>query len=64
MFNGHHEALEFTLPSREWGQQWTEVLDTFVGGDELSGERLGTEVAAGGAVLVHPWTLVLLRRLG
>ncbi len=29
MFNAHHEALEFRLPPRAWGERWTQVLDTF-----------------------------------
>ena len=63
MFNAYHEALGFTLPSRDWAERWTEVLDTFLVDDEMSEERLGRELVAGGTVEVHPWSLVLLRRL-
>ena len=63
MFNSHHEALAFTLPSREWAERWTEVLDTFLVDDEMSEERLGKELVAGGTLEVHPWSLLLLRRL-
>ena len=63
MFNSHHQALTFTVPSREWAERWTEVLDTYLVDDEMSEERLGREVAAGGTLDVHPWSLVLLRRL-
>lgn len=31
MFNTHNQALEFTLPNREWGEQWVKVLDTASG---------------------------------
>jgi isoamylase len=63
MFNAHHEALDFKLPPKAFGARWTQVLDTFESADELSEERLGREVNAGGRVRVHAWSLVLLRRL-
>ena len=28
LFNAHHEALTFTLPSREWGHCWIKMIDT------------------------------------
>ncbi|HTU59305.1 MAG TPA: hypothetical protein VMF89_12740 [Polyangiales bacterium] len=28
MFNAHHEARDFTLPPRRWGEQWQLVMDT------------------------------------
>ncbi len=28
IFNAHHEPLEFTLPEVQYGNKWTEVLDT------------------------------------
>ncbi len=27
-FNAHHEPIEFTLPSAEYAQAWTVVVDT------------------------------------
>jgi glycogen operon protein len=27
-FNAHHEAVEFTVPSPEWGRRWTVLVDT------------------------------------
>jgi isoamylase len=27
-FNAHHEEIEFTLPSKEFGQTWLPVIDT------------------------------------
>ncbi len=63
MFNAHHEALEFRLPPKAWGERWTQVLDTFESADEMSEERLGRQLSAGGAVQVQAWSLVLLRRI-
>ena len=63
MFNAHHAALEFRLPPKAWGERWTQVLDTFENVDEMSEERLGKQVRAGGAVQVQAWSLVLLRRI-
>ena len=63
MFNAHHDPIEFRLPGPEWGTRWTQVLDTFESGDELSEERLGTEWEAGTVRKVESWSLVLLRRL-
>ena len=28
LFNAHHEQLQFTLPKREWGDEWIVMLDT------------------------------------
>jgi isoamylase len=28
LFNAHHEPLQFTLPKRDWGDEWLVVLDT------------------------------------
>jgi glycogen operon protein len=64
MFNAHHEPLEFKLPPKAWGERWTQVLDTHESADEMSEERLGRELAAGDAVTVGSWSLVLLRRIG
>ena len=46
MFNAQHESIEFRLPGPEWGARWTEVLNTFESGDEMSEERLGCECEA------------------
>jgi glycogen operon protein len=63
MFNAHHEAIDFTLPSNEWGERWTEVMNTSDNGDQMSEERLGHEYRAGDAVQVQALSLVLLRRI-
>ena len=62
MFNAHHEALQFKLPPEQWGNRWTQVLDTYESGDEMSEERLGREFSAGDEVTVEAWSLMLLRR--
>ncbi len=31
LFNGHHEAVEFTLPEEMWGRTWRRELDTATG---------------------------------
>jgi isoamylase len=28
LFNAHHEAIEFTLPKQDWGEEWVVALDT------------------------------------
>ncbi len=63
MFNGHHEALQFRLPPKAWGERWTQVMDTHESGDEMSEERLGRELVAGDLVNVEAWSLLLLRKL-
>ena len=60
LFNGHHERLDFTLPSAEWGAQWQEAVNTataYVGSD--------SEVSypAGGVVQMVGRSLAVLRRL-
>ena len=48
------------MPPEAWGRRWTQVLDTFESGDEMSEERLGRELSAGAALQVQAWSLVLL----
>jgi glycogen operon protein len=62
MFNAHQERVDFRLPPREWGAEWTKMLDTNESGDELSEERLGRVIEAEGVVPVEAWSLILLRR--
>ncbi len=56
MFNAHNEALDFTLPSAEYGERWTAVLDT----DHNTPE--GTEHAAGSVLTVTDHSVVVLTR--
>ncbi|MGH8978128.1 MAG: glycogen debranching protein GlgX [Acidimicrobiia bacterium] len=32
VFNAHHEPIEFTVPSEEWGHEWTTEIDTAIAG--------------------------------
>jgi glycogen operon protein len=63
MFNAHHEPLEFTLPEKTWGEEWTVILNTAEEKDLLRDGDEGPRVAAGSHIQVQPWSLVLLRRL-
>jgi glycogen operon protein len=63
MFNAHHEAIDFRLPSKEWAEHWTEVLDTSNSSDQLSEERPGRTHRARRIVRVQRLSLKLLRRL-
>jgi isoamylase len=63
MFNSHHEALDFTLPEKKWGERWAVVVNTAAEQDALHDEESGEAFAAGGSLPVQPWSLVLLRRI-
>jgi isoamylase len=54
-FNAHHEAIEFTLPSDDYAQQWTVVVDTA----EL-GEVEPVQVKAGETLTVAARATVVL----
>ncbi len=56
-FSAHHEAIDFHVPSTEYGTTWHVVLDT--GRPDLDD---GTVVAADGIVPVGPRALVVLKR--
>ncbi|HUQ39331.1 MAG TPA: glycogen debranching protein GlgX, partial [Acidimicrobiales bacterium] len=58
IFNGHFDALRFTLPAGEWGELWEVVVDTAVA------MRIGEAVRVkGGAELeVEGRAMVVLRR--
>ena len=55
-FNAHHEPLDFTLPSSDYAQAWTVVLDT-----AEMGEVQPTEVKPGDTVHVDARAIVVLR---
>ncbi len=59
LFNAHHESTSFRLPSAEWGQRWTVVLDTAFGFHEEAG---APRALAGGELVVTPRSIVVLRR--
>src|SRR5579883_239581 len=60
LFNGHHERLDFTLPSADWGQRWQEAVNTAT---SFAGAESEVCYAARGVVQMPGRTLVVLRRL-
>ncbi|HXV83887.1 MAG TPA: glycogen debranching protein GlgX [Candidatus Binatia bacterium] len=59
LFNAHHEPLQFTLPKRDWGEEWVVVLDTARRTLEEQEERH----KAGDEVSVESRSLKVLRRV-
>jgi glycogen operon protein len=59
LFNAHHEALQFTLPKRDWGEEWVVALDTARPTLKQQEERH----KAGDEVAVESRSLKLLRRV-
>ena len=59
LFNAHHEPLQFTLPKRDWGEEWVVVLDTARPTLEEQEERH----KAGDEVAVESRSLKVLRRV-
>jgi glycogen operon protein len=56
ILNAHHEPLEFTLPSAEWGERWVKELDTSSGW--IDEEEI---FEAGGLIKIQSRSLVVLR---
>jgi glycogen operon protein len=56
IFNAHGEAVEFALPSREWGTRWRKELDTAFGWLEET-----VPVVAGEKISVQAFSMVVLR---
>ena len=59
LFNAHHEPLQFTLPKRDWGDEWVVALDTARSTPEEEEERH----KAGDEVSVESRSLKVLRRV-
>ncbi len=57
-FNAHYEALEFTLPPKEFGATWNLVV--YTGPEETTP---ADEVPGGGTLTVEPHTAVVLQEL-
>jgi glycogen operon protein len=57
-FSAHDEAIDFTLPTDEYGSVWSVVVDT---NDPDAEERM---VDAGATVTVSARSLVVLQRVG
>ncbi len=60
LFNAHHEPLQFTLPKREWGEEWIVVLDTARSMLEEEEQRH----KAGQEISLESRSLKVLRRAG
>jgi isoamylase len=59
LFNAHHEAIPFILPTGPWGNRWQKVIDTNEPVPDLREHR---EWNAGEPVTVQAYSLVVLRR--
>jgi glycogen operon protein len=57
IFNAHYEALEFTLPDRQWGTRWILLLDTVHGWVDAA-----APLDAGARLSVAARSVVLLQR--
>jgi isoamylase len=57
LLNAHHEAVRYTLPEIEWGDEWELLVDTAGHSDQKR-----DHVAARGQVLVEARSLVVLSR--
>ncbi len=57
IFNAHYEALEFTLPDRQWGTRWILLLDTVHGWVDAA-----APLDAGARLNVAARSVVLLQR--
>ncbi len=58
LFNAHFEAVDFVLPTEQYGERWIKVLDTADSFDE------GLQCKAAEKLAVESRSLVLLRRGG
>ncbi len=53
IFNAHHDALDFILPSKVWGRRWLTVLDTARGWvDDAHPLSAGAKLQAAGRSLI------------
>ncbi len=59
LFNAHYDALDFTLPVREWGRRWRKVLDTASASITPEG---GEIYEAGARVRLENRSVVLLQK--
>ncbi|WP_394281015.1 glycogen debranching protein GlgX [Corynebacterium sp.] len=60
MFNAHYEAIEFTIPSKNFGTEWQLLIDT----TELTGYPLEQSiVSTGDTVTVEPRSTLVLKQV-
>ena len=60
LFNAHHEAMEFRLPTCPWGDRWKIVIDT---DDPVPDLRSQRECSAGETTTVQAYSIVVLMRI-
>jgi isoamylase len=60
-FNAHHESIEFTLPSEEFGRAWAPVVDTSASTANSEDQE---SIRAGSAVLVAARRVLVLQADG
>ncbi len=59
LFNAHHEALKFTLPTGPWGDHWAIIIDTCQSVPEF---RERAQIRAGQQVQLAAHSMMVLRR--
>jgi glycogen operon protein len=60
LFNAHHEAMDFTLPTCPWGDRWVKAIDTDKPVPDL---REHHQLRAGEAVRLEAHSMMVLRRV-
>jgi len=60
LFNAHHEALKFTLPTGPWGDRWATIIDTCQSVPEF---REREQIHAGQQVQLQAHSMMVLRRV-
>ncbi|HEY8131112.1 MAG TPA: glycogen debranching protein GlgX, partial [Thermoanaerobaculia bacterium] len=60
LFNAHHEALKFTLPTCPWGERWAMIIDTRQSVPEF---RESDQIRAGQQVQLEAHSMMVLRRV-
>ena len=60
LFNAHHEAMGFKLPTSTWGDRWVKVIDTH---DPVPDLRDHQQHRAGEELPVQSHSIVVLRRV-
>ncbi len=60
LFNAHYNALDFTLPVRDWGRRWRKVIDTANPSIDVEG---GDIHEAGSRVRLENRSVVVLQKL-
>ncbi|HZD66788.1 MAG TPA: glycogen debranching protein GlgX [Acidimicrobiales bacterium] len=64
LFNAHDQAMDFTLPKADWGQEWEVLVDTAVEEEGQADPPPGQVHGAGEEVAVSARAVVVLRQVG